>query len=195
MLPQDPDYELVDRAKKRDKQAFVALFDKYKDKIFAYLYGYLKDYEKARDVTLYTFMAAYEELGVYRARGKFSSWLYAIATNSAKKELRKTIHLKEVSLEEPLNCEKAVTLGDLIEDNKNRPDYLAVVADLKEFIYSLLSKLNKKYREVLLLCDMQEMSYDEAAKVLKCSPITIGTRVRRGRRKFYKLLKKYKNEL
>jgi len=195
MRPPDPDQDLITRAKNKDKEAFVALFDKYKDKIFGYLQGYLKDYEKARDVTLQTFMIAYETIDAFKGTGKFSSWLYAIATNTAKKEFRKKAQLKEVSLETPIDAEGAATLGDLLEDEKNRPDYAVKIADLRDFIFSMLSRLDEKYREVLLLCDLQDMSYEEASAALGCNPITVGTRLRRARRMLYVLLKRYKTEL
>jgi len=192
MYPSDK--ELAKKVLQNDKQAFVVLFDRYKNKILGYLYGYLGDYHKAYDVTLKTFMAVYDNLHTYKGLSKLSSWIYGIATNLAKKELRKERGYKEVSLERPIDRESATTLGDLIADDKYRPDYNVKVQDLQEFIYKLLSQLDERYREVLLLCDIKGLTYIEAAKVLKCNPVTVGTRARRGRKRFYKLLEKYRSE-
>ena len=189
------DKELVQKVLQKDKQAFVVLFDRYKDKVLGYLCGYLGDYHKAYDVTLKTFMTVYDNLHTYKGLSKLSTWIYGIATNLAKKELRKEKGHKEVSLESPINKESVITLGDLIADDKYRPDYRVRVQDLEEFIYKLLSELDEKYKEVLLLCDVKGLSYIEAARILKCNPVTVGTRARRGRKRFYKLLKKYRSEL
>lgn len=189
------DQELVEKVLHKDKQAFVTLFDRYKDKILGYLYGYVGDYEKARDLTLKTMTSVYENLHAYKGVGKLSSWIYAIATNFAKKELRKRKAHKEVSLEAPIDKEGTITLSDMLADERSRPDYNASVADLKDFVYQLLSKLDEKYKEVLLLCDIKGLTYEEAAKILKCNPVTVGTRVRRARKKFYEILQKYRSEI
>jgi len=189
------DKELIEKAKKKDKQAFTVLFDRYKDKILAYLTGYIGNRELAKDVTIETFMKAYKNLHTYREIGSFSSWLYTIATNGAKKEFRRKMRHKEVSIDKPLGTDEKITLGELIEDNRNRPDFAAKAADLKQFIYQMLSKLDEKYKKVIILCDLQGLSYEEAGKILKCNPITIGTRVRRARRRLYKIFTKYRSEI
>jgi DNA-directed RNA polymerase specialized sigma24 family protein len=61
----------------------------------------------------------------------------------------------------------------------------------KEFIYRIVSRLEKKYKEVLLLCVVEGLENREAAKILRCHPITVGTRLRRGRKMLYDILKKH----
>jgi len=184
------DEQLIERAKQKDKQAFTQLIDKYKDKILGYLYRYVGDYQKAEDLTVETFLNAYNRLHTYTEMGKFSSWLYRIATNCAKKELRRVARRKEVSLEKPVDKEGEVSFGDLIADEKSRPDYGVREKELKEFIYKVMAKLDKKYKDALLLCDVEGLSYEEAGKILKCNPITVGTRVRRARIMLYNMLRK-----
>lgn len=189
------DGKLIERVRQKDKEAFVAIFEKYKDKIFRYLYGYLRDYERAREFTLDTFMKAYSCIDQYQERGKFSSWLYAIARNKAKREIENRSKHKIVSLDAAVYQEGAVALVDLIEDNRQRPDYRARVKELEEAVYDVLDKLDEKYREALILCDMEGLSYIEAAKIVNTNPITIGTRVRRARKMFYDQLKRYKKRV
>jgi len=185
------DAELVEKARRKDKQAFTELFDRYKDKILGYLYRYIGDYQLAEDLTVETFLSAYTNLDAYKEMGIFSSWLYRIATNCAKKELRKRRHSVEVSLEKHLGQEEeGGNLEDLIADDRMRPDYDARQAELKETIYRIISSLEKKYGEVLLLCDVEGLSYEETATALGCNPITVGTRLRRARKMFYETLKK-----
>ena len=123
--------------------------------------------------------------------GKFSSWLYKIATNCAKKELQRRTQRGEISLERSIDEHGEISLKDMIADERHRPDYSARAKELREFIYRTISKLSKKYKDVLMLCDVEGLSYEEVAKILKCNPVTVGTRVRRARIMLYKVLKRY----
>jgi len=190
------DEELVQKAKAKDKQAFTEIFDRYKNRMLGYLYRYVGDYQKAEDLTIETFLNAYNSLDGYKEMGMFSSWLYRIATNCAKKSLRKTCQAKEVSLEEPLlDGDGSIKLGDLIVDANKRPDSIQREKELKEFVYKAVSKLDDKYKDVLILCDIEGLSYEEASRILNSNPVTIGTRLRRARKMLFDILKKYDHEL
>lgn len=185
------DEELVKKARSKDKQAFAALFDRYNGKIVGYLSRYVGDHQKAEDITVETFLSVYNNLDAYKEEGKFSSWLYKIATNFAKKELQRTIRRREVSLDMPLDNAEAINFIDLIEDAKSKTDDQVIQSELKGIIYKIVSRLDDKYKEVLLLCDVEGVSNQEAAKVLKCNIVTLGTRLRRARKQLYDILKKY----
>jgi len=186
------DPELIAKAKAGDKQAFTELFDRHRNKILSYLYAYIGDYQMAEDLTVETFFDAYKSLPRYEERGTFSAWLYKIARDYAKKEFRRRDRHKEVSMEAPIADDTDdLSLGDVLTDDKARPDFEARKDEFKEVIYKTLSKLEKKYKDVLLLCDVDGLGYVEAAKILKSNPITIGTRLRRARKMFYNILKKH----
>ena len=186
-----PDKELAAKAKAGDAEAFATLFKKYNGKILGYLYRYIGNYQTAEDLTVQTFMNAYNKLHLYRERGMFLSWLYKIATNIAKRELQNKRYRAEVPLEKPVSEDGQMSLQGIIADERNRPDYAAREAEFKEFIYRVLSKLDKKYKDVLLLCDVEGLSYDEAAKTLNVTPTAVGTRLGRARDMFYEILEKY----
>lgn len=189
MDPQEQ--ELIAKAKGGDKQAFTELFTKYKNKILGYLYGYIGNYQTAEDLTVETFSDAYRSLPRYKEMGVFSAWLYKIAKDYAKKEFRRRDRHKEISLEAPVSNEtEDLRLGDMMADDTKRPDYEARKKELADFIYKTLATFNKKYKDVLLLCDIEGLGYEEAAKILKCNPMTIGTRLKRGRKMLYDILKK-----
>lgn len=185
------DEELITQAKQKDKQAFTVLMARYSNKICSYLYRYVGDYQAAEDLTVETFLNAYNRLGTYREMGKFSSWLYMIATNCAKKELRRRKQRGEVSLDALVHEGSELSLEDMLIDEKNRPDFQARQAELKKFVYKAISELEDRYKDVLLLCDVEGLSYEEVAKSLKSNPITIGTRLRRARKMLYDILRKY----
>jgi RNA polymerase sigma-70 factor (ECF subfamily) len=193
-LPQveESDQELIAKAKKHDKAAFTAIFDRYRDKILGYIYRYVGDYQKAEDLTVETFLNAYNSLSSYEERGLFSSWLYKIATNCAKKELgRKKRQSSEVSIETPATEDGNVTIGEMISDERSRPDYNLREEEFKDLIYKIVGNMEEKYKEVLLLCDVEGLTYDEAAKALHSNHVTIGTRLKRARKILHDLLLKH----
>lgn len=186
------DQELIEKVKAGDKAAFTELFDRYKDRILDYLCRYVGNYQTAEDLTVETFWNAYNSMSRYEEMGTFSSWLYRIATNCAKMELRKKVRRKETSLETPVDgSEDAPSLGETIADESARPDFEARQDELQELSYKIVARLEKKYKDVLLLCDVEGMSYEEAAKILKSTAMTVGARLSRGRKMLYDALKKY----
>jgi len=183
------DEELIIKAQKGDKEAYKTLFDKYSNKVMSYLYRYVGDYQIAEDVTIETFLDVYKRLPAYKEEGKFLSWVYKIATNFARKEFRKR-KVKEVSLDKEVSGESGVTFGDLTADQKARPDQEVIANELGGIIEEVIAKLDEKYKGVLVLCDVQGLSYEEAGKVLKCSKMTVGTRLNRARKLFYEALRR-----
>ena len=199
MLP--PDDELVRGIKDDDEEAFKILYDRYSGKILRYLYRYIGDYQKAEDLTSLTFTNVVENIHSYKELGVFSAWLYKIALNCAHREMRNTARKREISLDKNINNgadgegENPVSIGDLIEDSRNRPDNIAEEKERKEFIYRALSQLDTKYKDVLLFCDAEGMTYREAAKILNTNKINIGIRLMRARRMLYDLLKQFIKDL
>lgn len=112
------DGALVAKAKLGDKYAFAELYHRYKDKILGYLCRYVNNYHTAEDLTIETFMNAYNSLASYKEMNMFSSWLYRIATCCANNELRRRRRHKEVSLNEPVDstADKVVSYADNITD-------------------------------------------------------------------------------
>lgn len=192
MFPSDE--ELIQRAKENDGDAFTALYKRYSGKILGYLYRYIGDYQRAEDLTIQTFMNAYNRIREYKEMGQFSAWLYRIATNCAKREIQNLSRRKEVSLDTFGASEDGEEAGmdEFIKDESSRPDYSARETELKEFINKIISGLDGKYKDVLLLCDVQGLSYDDAAKILKTTASTVGTRVMRARTILYDILRKHK---
>lgn len=185
------DQELIEKAKSGDKQAFAELYDRYKRRILSYLYRYVGNYQTAEDLTIETFLNAYKSIDRYEERGAFSAWLYSIATDCGKNEFRRLKRHNEVSLEKPVEGgTDDLNLEDIIADESTRPDFEARKNELKDSIYKIVAKMDKKYKDVLLLCDVEELGYEEAAKILNCNHITVGTRLKRARQMLYDILKK-----
>ena len=196
MLPSNE--ELVKKTQAGDSEAFAVIYQRYCGKILGYICKYIGDYQKAEDLTNKVFMNAYSSIGMYKEEGAFEAWLYRIATNCAKRELHNIAVRKEVSFEKQLGkegLEASICLGDLIKDDRNRPDRNAEKKELKEILYRAILRLKTKYREVLLLCDMEELPYATVARILKTSKVSVGVRLMRARNLLRKSLHKFINEL
>lgn len=186
------DNELIARSKKGDKQAFGMLFEKYHERILGYLYRYIGDFQLAEDSTVKVFLSVYRNISNYTEQGLFLHWLYRISTNEAKNQLKANSRKKEVSIDAPAKFDARKTLADIMPDERSRPDDIVATKELKEIYYKIVGSFDKKYKDVLLLCDVEGLSNVDAAKVLGMNPLTVGTRLSRARKILHDIMKKYK---
>ncbi|MBF0217599.1 MAG: sigma-70 family RNA polymerase sigma factor [Candidatus Omnitrophica bacterium] len=186
------DLELVERAQNGDKEAFGALFERYSGRIYSYLSRFMRDHTLAKDVTVETFILAYTNIGRYTEKGKFMGWVYRIATNCARKALskRNRERRREVDLDKPCGEDSSFTLIDLIESNTYRPDRMVMSEEARDFVRAKLAEMDHKYREIILLCDLEDMAIKAAADILRINVNTAATRLKRARIIFYRLIKK-----
>jgi RNA polymerase sigma-70 factor (ECF subfamily) len=184
------DLELVGRAQSDDIEAFELLFARYKQKIANFVYHFLGERHGAEDVTQQTFIKVYRSLPAFRPTGKVSSWIYRIAANQAKDELRKRKRHPTVSLNVQVkDGESGAEMGDMLEDERQRPDHLMRERETLERVRKGLEEMKPKYKEVLLLCDYEGMSYEEAAEAIGISKTNVSAILCRARKMLAKKMK------
>lgn len=190
-----PDHELVSRVKQGHKGSFEILFRRYNRRILAYIQRNIGNYQKAEDLTQDTFLKALRYIHSYKEKGRFCAWLYTIASNLMKNELRSMNRRKTVSLDAVVGEEgQQVSYADRIASEDNTPDQDAGLTELGSLISQALTELKPKYRQVVVLCDIQEVSYEEAAEIMGCSIGTVGSRLSRARKMLGEKLKNFKKE-
>ena len=189
------DINLIERSKQGDRDAFDELYQKYKRPILNYIYRFIGNRSQAEDLTHEVFIRAYVNISKFKPFGKFSSWLYRIAGNLAKNHLRHASYDKRASTITRQTYEGAVEFSpvDMLEDKKASPEEAAQSAEHKELVQDAINKLAPNIKEAIILCDIEGFSYEEAAKIMKCRPMTVGSRLWRGRKQLAKLLKYIKN--
>lgn len=188
--------ELVLRAKKGAKEAFDELYQHYKRPILNYIYRFVGNLSHAEDLTQEVFVRAYINIKRFVPRAKFSSWLYTIAGNLAKNFLRHAHYDKRIIPTRQgsyTGDEKKIDIIENIEDRAKKPDESAQAAETGELIQQAIDQLPVHLKEVLILCDMQGFSYEEAAGIMRCKAMTVGSRLWRAREKLAKLLDYIKN--
>lgn len=171
---------MVEDAKK-DPQKFAALYDKYFDQIYRYVFRRCSDKETVHDLVSQTFYDALSHMKDYEWRGfSFSAWLYKIAHNNVLKWYRQQGRVKKVDFEEEpdFRDDKA---EDVLDTLKKK--------DLQDEVAEVMEKLDPQDREIIKLKFFEEVSNVEIAQIMGLSANHIGVKVFRALKKVKQLLK------
>ncbi len=177
----DGDAALVAAATAGDRQAFAALVERHQGRILAMLERLTGCHEQARDLAQETFVSAYRNLSSFAGRSGFSTWLYRIACNHAAAAGRRR---------RPVAAPIGADGGTAPEPVARLADVSARLEqqDLARQVAAALARLGDRYREVVVLADMQGTSYEEISEVLDIPLGTVRSRLHRGRLELRRLL-------
>ncbi len=178
--PADPDLSLVRRVQAGDREAFQPLVRRYEHTLYRMAMAIMRNSADAEEITQETFLRAYEHLHQFRGESRFSTWLTQIAINAARMRLRKSHAALWESLDEPVSQEQGGTPREA-PDTHDNPEQSLQRSETREHIAQALSGLPAGYRMVLVLRDLQELSTQETAKLLKLSDANVKTRLLRAR--------------
>lgn len=179
------DKALVARFKAGDEAAFEEMVARYWDRIYAMVHKLLRNSQDAEEVTQDAFIRAHRGLEKFRGDSSFSTWLYQIATNLARNRYwywwrRKRD--KSVSFDQPVGgAESETTLGELFASDSATPKDVAITNEFQDRVTASMELLNDKHREVLVLRNVKNMTYDEIADLLQISIGTVKSRIARAR--------------
>lgn len=180
------DEQLIARFQQGDEYAFDLLVKRYRDPLMNFIFRFVGDKIDAEDILQETFLRLYKNKHYYKEIAKFSTWIYTIAGNLAKTELRKRKRRNLFSIHNYMSTEKDYELPD----KGITPEKYAnsVIAD-KE-IQNAINKLSPKFKQVILLRDIQGFSYEEISQIVNIPLGTVKSRVNRARLKLQYDLKK-----
>jgi RNA polymerase sigma-70 factor (ECF subfamily) len=177
------DAVLVRAFQKGDKAAFDKLVRKHKDKLFNLVYWFLGDYQEANDCAQEIFIKVFKSLKKFRFEAAFSTWLYRIATNTCKNRLKSSAYRwkkKTVSLENPEGSKSANPSFEL-EDNSPSPVNELEKKERLMLIKKTINALPEEQNRVIVLRDIQGLSYEEIADITGLNLGTVKSRLARGR--------------
>lgn len=180
------DETLVRWALEGDASAFEDLVMKYQDAVFHYLWSLTQNESRAQDLLQESVIRAYQQLRHLRDPRRFKAWLFQIATNLFRSQVRRWARLPLVSLDEPRLSPEDLALGE--QAPLPTPEDLAERQDLQEQVQAALAKLPPILREALILREMEDMSYAEIAEALRIPIGTVRSRIARGRALLLKFL-------
>ncbi len=167
--------------------AYGKIVERYRGRLYNFVYRFVGERETAEDIVQDTFLRAFRKREEYRAIANFSTWLFTIAGNLAKSELRRRKRWRLFSL----HRDDESDTGFELPDESYRPDTMAesTIADVQ--IQQAIQTLPENYRQVILLRDVEGLSYQEISEIVSCPVGTVKSRVNRAR---LKLQQKLKNE-
>ena len=169
------DTQLVTASQQGDQDAYASLVQRHQRRVFNMVLRMLQDYEEASEITQEAFLAAWMGLPSFRGEARFATWLYRIAYNCALKQLDR--HIRERSLRAAIEAEQIL---EEVNKQKQAEDIVELRAR-QAIVREQLEKLPTKYRIVLILRHLQEMTYEEMADILTMPIGTIKTHLFRAR--------------
>ncbi len=182
---QASDEVLIARFQQGDVQAFDVLVRRYKDQLLNYVYRFVGSRVEAEDIVQETFLRVFKNKHYYKEIAKFSTWVYTIAGNLAKTELRRRKRRKIFSVSNFVNEERDYDIPDSDRNPEQEVD-----GSIKDtIIQKAIEKLPPKFKEVILLRDVQGFAYEEISQILGIPLGTVKSRVNRGRLKLQEDLK------
>lgn len=178
--------KLVLRAQKGDNDAFSELVSLYEKKIYNLALRMTRNRDDALDLSQEIFIRIYKSLPLFKAQSAFSTWVYSIASNTCIDFTRKEAKRKTLSIDEDEYFD--------IPDLKYQPKACSENAELREQIAAGIDSLSPEHREVIVLRELNGLSYDEIAEALDISSGTVKSRICRAREKLCAYLSKYGNK-
>ncbi len=184
--------ELVRRLKAGDAAAFAELLDRYGAKIFNLVYRFVNPREEAEDVAQEVFVEVWRSIGGFRGDARLSTWLYRVATNVCLEHNRRN-HPETVSLEDADESATEVGAEPLCQPPAPTPDEWLEKAELKDRVDAALDALPPAQRQVVVLHELQGLTYPEVAQVLNVPVGTVKSRLHHAFNKLRELLEPYVN--
>jgi RNA polymerase sigma-70 factor (ECF subfamily) len=174
MSPDISDAECVRRLQRGQTEAFGVLVERHQRNIFNLLYRMLGDYDDAAEVSQEAFLSAYRSIKSFRGDASFSTWLYRIAVNHANTR-RKSVALAQ---QRTARIESLEPAGDGAAD----PADALERKEMRERVQAALNGLDAEDAAIILLRDLQDVSYEAVADILKVPIGTVKSRLHRARR-------------
>ena len=181
------DEQLMKMFQNGDEQAYNQLVTKYKDRILNYIINFTGDYDSAQDLAQDTFLKVYIKKDSYKEIAKFSTWLYTIAGNLAKTELRKIKRRKTYSVSALSKDDREFVLQMPEKDVSDETEQYGQ----SDFMQSALLELEDDFRNIIILREIQGTSYEIISKILKLPLGTVKSRLNRGKLKLRDILIKF----
>ena len=180
------DEQLIKKFQEGDVGAYNQIVYRYKDRLLNFINRFLNDVDRSEDLVQDTLLKLYTHKDSYKEIAKFSTWLYTIAANLARTELRKIKRRKTFSVTELSHDDREF----IIESTDMGPGEENFSQNFEKNVKRALAALPDDFKTIIILRDIQELSYDEISKIVEVPLGTVKSRINRGRVKLQQLLKK-----
>ena len=186
------DLELVDRCRNGDEMAFSQLVQRYQRKVFTVALGMVKNPEDAMDIAQEGFVKVHRYIGNFQGSSSFYTWLYRIIVNLCIDHLRKNGRYAKDEYDERIHTkESGHGRGVLSSDLDKNPSANLGRRELAEYMQKAIEELPPYHRAVILMREVEGMSYADMADTLNISKGTVMSRLHHARQKLQTLLQPY----
>jgi RNA polymerase sigma-70 factor (ECF subfamily) len=174
---------LIGRLKDRDEQAFNEIVRLYGDKVFSLVYRMIGSRQEAEDIAQEVFVTVFKTVDTFRGESKFSTWLLRIAANHSKNQIKYLARRPTDAngLDDAGDGAAGGHAGPPVQGHIDRPDVLAEAAELETLMQQAIAALDEEHRLLVVLRDVQEMSYEEIGEITGLAEGTIKSRLHRAR--------------
>ncbi|OHE71501.1 MAG: RNA polymerase subunit sigma-24 [Verrucomicrobia bacterium GWC2_42_7] len=184
------DFALVERVRAGDVAAFDQLVVKYRERLFSVVYNITSNKEDASDIAQDAFIRAFRSIHRFKGNSAFYTWIYRIAVNTAINFLRKNRLRRFFSLETLTEEVSHNELGNILA-SKMTSDKPTFLKELQEKLNEALQSLSPKHRTVIVLFEVEGLSHQEIAVIMKCSEGTVRSRLHYAKSELQSKLKDY----
>lgn len=193
----DPDFLLVNAfIKTGDEDAFTGIMLKYQDQVFNYCFRFLGNEADAGDCSQEIFIKVFKNLGRFRQKSKFSSWLFRIMINTCNEMLRsKSYRQGRKKIEKDISDFNSAKLIASPDKSSFDPEHRLLSKQLDSEFQKALLKLNERQRKMIIMRDIEGRSYDEMAGLAGINLGTVRSTLARARAKMAEELKQFRNAM
>ena len=186
---------LAERLKNGEKEVFEELYYLFEKKIFNLCFRMLSSYEEATDLTQEVFVKVHNNIHKFRGDSNFYTWLYTVALNTCRNRREKVSRKRQHETNLGSSEEGQDLIDNLFADPRSSksPTHRLESEELRKWITESIAGLSQKYKEIIIMKDINSMSYEEIASVLDCSLGTVKSRLNRARNMLKEKLKSSRN--
>lgn len=182
------DLQLVKLAKDGHLEAFESLITKYKNKVFNIAFSFTANASESDDIAQGVFLRVYSHLSSFQEKSAFSTWLYRVTVNECYSSLKKRRN-NFIPLETELPGTENLSLKDVISDSSADLEKKLISEESQQLIRRCILSLPEKYRIIITLRDIEDISYEEISEIMKISQAKVKVWLFRARHKLKEALK------
>ena len=173
------DEDVMERCALGSEAAFRALVQRYRTRLMNLVCRFINDRDRAEEISQEVFLRVYRNRERYRKSGKFSTWIFTIAVNLTKNEIRSRVRHKGTFSLDAVDEEGGQ--GMSFPDLGPGPDEDLNAAEIRSKVAEALEKIPPRYREAVILRDVEGLSYEEVGEILRIPGGTVRSRINRAR--------------
>lgn len=183
-LDETSEARFIERLAARDERAFNELVEAYEQRVFRLLLRMLGRRDEAEDMAQEVFVQVFKAIGQFRGESKLGTWIYRIAVNLCKNRIKylsrrhsgEEDELEPAAERAPFDGGKGVTFGET-----SRPDHQLEGVEVERIVKECITELDPDFREVLVLRDVEDLTYEELCEVTGLPDGTVKSRLHRAR--------------